>query len=81
MKVNRYGNNWALLTQQGREIGCLSKRDTETLRDKGIQVNQFQFQLGEVSVGSIYRHPKTDEMTEEILESWFVVIPQIRVCR
>jgi ATP-dependent DNA helicase RecQ len=81
MRVNRYGNNWALLTQQGREIGCLSKACTDRLRRKGIQVNQFQFQPGEVTVGSIYRHLKTDEMTGEILESWFVVIPQIRVCR
>ncbi len=81
VRVNRYGNNWAILTQQGWEIGCLSKACTDTLRRKGIQVNQFQFQPGEVTVGSIYRHLKTDEMTGEILESWFVVIPQIRVCR
>jgi ATP-dependent DNA helicase RecQ len=81
MRVNRYGNNWAILTQQGREIGCLSKRGTEKLQGKGIQVNQFQFQRGEVTVGSIFRHLKTDDITGEILESRFVVIPQIRVCR
>jgi ATP-dependent DNA helicase RecQ len=51
------------------------------LRRKGIQVNQFQFQPGEVTVGSIYRHLNIDDITGEILESWFVVIPQIRVCR
>lgn len=30
------------------EIGNLSKAGTETLRKKGIQVNQFEFESGEV---------------------------------
>ncbi|WP_017719812.1 RecQ family ATP-dependent DNA helicase [Kamptonema formosum] len=83
IKAKQFGKNWGwvIITQQGWEIGNLSKKCTETLRRKGIQVNQFQFQQGEVTVGSIYRHLKTDEITGEIPEDWFVVIPQIRVCR
>ena len=59
------------------KLWCLAR----FCRLKSIKVNQFQFQQGEVTVGRIYRHLKTDEMTGEILEDWFVVIPQIRVCR
>lgn len=81
MKVNKYGNSWVIITQQGEEIGNLSRGGTETLRKKEIKINQFQFQPGEVTVKSIYRHLKIDEITGYILENWFVIIPQIRVCR
>lgn len=33
------------------------------------------------TVGFSERHLKTDEMTGKTLEDWFVVIPQLRVCR
>ncbi len=81
LRVNSFKNGWAIFTEQGVEIGNLSKAGTETLRKKGIQVNQFEFQSGEITVRSIFRHLKTDEMTGEVLEELFVVIPQIRVCR
>ncbi|HEY9873431.1 MAG TPA: ATP-dependent helicase, partial [Candidatus Obscuribacterales bacterium] len=81
MRVNSYGNGWVILTDRGQEIGSLSKRATEELRRKGIQINKFQFQQGEVTVRSIFRHIKTDNLTGEILADCFVVIPQIRVCR
>lgn len=81
LRVNKYKNGWAIFTQQGEEIGNLSKAGTDTLRKKGMQVNQFEFQPGEVTVKSIFRHIRTDDMTGEILEEQFVVIPQIRICR
>jgi ATP-dependent DNA helicase RecQ len=62
-------------------IGLLSNAAVRDLRQKGISPNQFNFQEGEVTVRSIYRHLKTEEMTGEIIEDWYVVIPQIRICR
>ncbi len=50
-------------------------------RQKGIVPAQFQFQPGEVTLRSIFRHLKTHEVTGEIVEDWFVVIPQLRVYR
>ncbi len=79
--VNRYGDGWVILTPEGQEIGALSRNGVEELRRKGIQPKQFQFQPGEVTVASIYHHLKMEETTGEILEDWFVVIPQIRIFR
>ena len=81
MRVNRYGNGWENLTDRGQEIGVLSRKGTDELWRRGVLVNQFQFQQGEVSVRSIFRHIKLNDITREIEEDWFVVIPQIRVCR
>jgi len=81
MQVNRYGNSWAIFTQHGEEIGNLSRGATETLKKQEIQPNQFEFQPGDVTVKSIYRHFKIDDITGEIQEDWFVVIPKIRICR
>jgi len=60
---------------------ALSRKGTDELWRRGVLVNQFQFQQGEVSVRSIFRHIKLNDITREIEEDWFVVIPQIRVCR
>ena len=81
MKINQYGDGWVIQTQQGQDIGALSRRANQTLSQKGIHPRQFQFQPGEVTVRSVFHHLKTDEVTGEILEDWFVVVPQIRVCR
>ncbi|MDY6803274.1 MAG: RecQ family ATP-dependent DNA helicase [Cyanobacteriota bacterium] len=81
LRVNRYGNSWAIFTEDGVEIGNLSKNATADLKNKGIAVKQFEFLPGEVTVKSIYHHLKIDDMTGEITEDWFAVLPQIRVCR
>ncbi|MGB3509031.1 MAG: RecQ family ATP-dependent DNA helicase, partial [Microcoleaceae cyanobacterium] len=81
MKVNNYGNSWAIFTEEGVEIGNLSKKGVTELVNKGIEIKQYEFLPGEVTVKSIFSHQKRDDMTGEIQESWFVVIPQIRVCR
>lgn len=81
IKVSSYGDSWVIATQQGQEIGKLSDKANGELKKRGIEPKKFQFQSGEVTVGSIYRHLKTDNLTGEILEDWFVVIPQIRICR
>jgi len=81
MRSNRYGNGWIILTQSNLEIGALSKKANNELIKKGIQPNTFDFLPGEVTVKSIYHHFNLDEVTNEITDEWFVVIPQIRVCR
>jgi ATP-dependent DNA helicase RecQ len=81
MKVNNFGDGWVILTQQGVEIGALSRRTNTEFRQKGIVPTQFQFLPGEVTLRSIFRHLKTNDVTGEILEDWFVVIPQLRVYR
>ena len=43
----------------------------------GILPTQFEFLPGEITVRSIFRHLKTHEVTGEIVEDWFVVIPQL----
>ena len=73
-------DNWTI-RYNNQVIGLLSKSAVEKLRQKSISPNQFNFQEGEVTVRSIYRHLKTEEMTGEITEDWYVVIPQIRICR
>jgi ATP-dependent DNA helicase RecQ len=79
LMVNSYGNNWAIFTENGIEIGNLSRKGKMALEQRGIAVKRFEFLPGEVTVKSIYRHLKKDEMTGEVTEDWFVVIPQIRV--
>ena len=81
LTVNNQNTGWTIQTQTGRTIGALSKAAVETLRKQRIQPEQFQFQPGEVAVRAIYQHEKFNEMTGELEESHFVVIPQIRICR
>ncbi|MBS9387841.1 MAG: RecQ family ATP-dependent DNA helicase [Dolichospermum sp. WA123] len=81
LRTNYQGNGWSIFTQDNNEIGALSRGGTQSLRDKGIHPGQFEFQFGEVTVRYIYNHTKIDEVTGDILEDRFVVIPQIRVCR
>ena len=81
LRTNQYNNGWSIFTQENQAIGSLSRRGTQSLRAKGIHPGQFGFQPDEVTVRSIYRHLKVNEVTGEIIEDWFVVIPQIRVCR
>ncbi|MCG6137161.1 MAG: hypothetical protein MET45_21425 [Nostoc sp. LLA-1] len=81
LKINQIGNRWRICTDDNQEIGCLSLRGTQSLINKKIEPNQFQFQHGEVTVRYIYHHIKRDDVTGHILEDWFVVIPKIRVCR
>ncbi|MBD2527096.1 RecQ family ATP-dependent DNA helicase [Nostoc sp. FACHB-133] len=81
LRINSFGNGWSIFTRQNQEIGCLSRDGTQSLINKGIFPGQFQFQPGEVTVRYLYDHTKRDDITGEILENWFVVIPQIRVCR
>jgi ATP-dependent DNA helicase RecQ len=77
MKVNSFGDGWVILTQQGIEIRALSKSAKAKLTQKGIVPAQFQFQPGEVTLRSILLHFRTHEVTREIVEDWFVVIPQL----
>ncbi|MDD1417596.1 RecQ family ATP-dependent DNA helicase [Dolichospermum sp. ST_sed1] len=81
LRTNDWGNGWSIFTQDNNEIGALSRGGTQSLRDKGIHPGQFEFQFGEVTVRYIYNHTKIDEVTGDLLENWFVIIPQIRVCR
>jgi ATP-dependent DNA helicase RecQ len=81
MKVNNLGDGWVILTQQGIEIRALSKSAKAKLTQKGIVPAQFQFQPGEVTLRSIVLHFRTHEVTREIVEDWFVVIPQLIVYR
>ena len=81
LRINSWGNGWSIFTEQNQEIGSLSRNGTQFLRNRGIHFNQFTFQSGEVTVRYIYQHTEMDDVTGEIVEEWFVVIPQIRVCR
>jgi len=81
LKVNQFNNGWEIWTAQGQPVGGFSRRANGDLTAKGFQPGRFQFQPGEVTIRSIYRHLKVDEVTGEVTEDWFVVIPQIRVCR
>jgi ATP-dependent DNA helicase RecQ len=68
-------------TGDGEEIGSLSKAANADLIKRQMHPERFQFQAGEILVKHVYRHKKVDEVTGETLEDWFVIIPQIRVCR
>jgi RecQ family ATP-dependent DNA helicase len=81
MQVNSYKNGWNILTADGQCIGALSKKANAELSKKGCVPEKFNFRSGEVTVKSIYRHLNIDDVSGEIREDWFVVVPQIRVCR
>lgn len=81
MKVNPNNNGWNIYSTDGQCVGALSQRANKELFKKGCVPGQFEFLSGEVTVKSIYRHLTIDDISGEIKEDWFVVIPQIRVCR
>ncbi len=81
LKKNCFKNNWGIYTSNNKEIGELSSKAFKELAERNIRLGEFQFQDGEVTVRNVYRHLKTDEVTGNILEDWYVVIPQIRICR
>jgi ATP-dependent DNA helicase RecQ len=74
------GRNWTIRSNN-QVIGLLSNQAVADLRNRNINPGNFIFQPGEVTVKSIYRHLKIDEINGDILEDWYVVIPQIRICR
>ncbi|MGI0484992.1 RecQ family ATP-dependent DNA helicase [Pantanalinema rosaneae CENA516] len=81
IKINRFQNNWGIYTSDNIEIGELSSNATIELARRNIELRKFQFQDKEVTVRNVYRHLKTDEVNGDILEDWYVVVPQIRICR
>ncbi|HAN46085.1 MAG TPA: hypothetical protein DCQ32_05980 [Cyanobacteria bacterium UBA8156] len=74
------GDNWEIYSGE-RVVGLLSKKAVADLKNRNICPGVFVFQPGEVTVRSVYRYVKTHEITGEILDDWYVVIPQIRICR
>jgi ATP-dependent DNA helicase RecQ len=81
MKCNRYGDGWTIWTEQDEEIGALSRHANQVLSNQGLRPGQFEWQHGEVTVRHIYQHLDIDEVTGEVKEQWYLVVPQIRVCR
>jgi ATP-dependent DNA helicase RecQ len=79
LKPNAWGDGWSLFSEAQIELGALSKKCNQVLARKGLIPGQFQFYPGEVTVRYIYRHVKTADDADEIIEDWYVVIPQIRV--
>jgi len=80
LRVTSSGDNWTIRSSN-QVIGLLSKNAVDNLRKRAIMPGNFTFQPGEVKVRNVYRHLKTDEVNGDILEDWYLVIPQIRVCR
>ena len=81
LKVSYWGNSWDIRTKDNIKIGALSRSKSQELIRKGISPNSFVFRDGETTIRGIYRHIKTDPVTGEIMQDWYVVIPQIRICR
>ena len=79
--INQYRNGWDIQTIWGETVGGLSRRANQELASKGLSPQNFRFLAGEVTVRNVYRHLQLDRVTDKVLEDWFVVIPQIRVCR
>lgn len=85
MKVNSYFNGWDIFTLDGQKVGALSQQGNSSLASIGCIPGEFEFVSdnecpGEVKVKNIYRHLKMDDALGTV-EDWFIVIPQIRVCR
>jgi ATP-dependent DNA helicase RecQ len=80
LRATTAGNNWTIRSNN-QVIGLLSNQAVANLRNRNINPGEFTFQPGEVTVRSIYRHLKIDEVNGDILEDWYVVIPRIRICR
>jgi ATP-dependent DNA helicase RecQ len=81
LQPNSWGNGWSIFDEKQVEIGALSRKCNQSLAWKDLEPSKFHFQPGEVTVRYIYRHVKTAEDSDEILEDWYVVIPQIRIYR
>ena len=81
IRVSHWGNSWEIRTKDNVKIGALSRTKNQELIQKGIDPNSFVFRDGEATIRGIYRHIKTDPVTGEVMQDWFVVIPQIRICR
>jgi ATP-dependent DNA helicase RecQ len=80
LKAIQNGKNWTI-RKNDQVIGLLSNQAVGDLRNRGITPSNFTFQSEEVTVRSVYRHLKTDEVNGDILEDWYLVVPQIRICR
>jgi ATP-dependent DNA helicase RecQ len=74
------GNKWRIYSDD-QVIGSLSKKAVDDLRKRDINPGRFAFKPGEVTIRNIYRHIEPDQITGEIVDDWYVVIPQIRICR
>jgi ATP-dependent DNA helicase RecQ len=81
LKVSNWGNSWDIRTTDNIKIGALSRSKSQELIQKDIKPNSFLFKDGETTIRGIYRHIQNDPVTGEILQDWFVVIPQFRICR
>ncbi len=81
LQPNAWGDGWVICDANNIEVGALSRKARDELLQNGFDPKKFQFQPGEVTVRHIYRHLKSDEVTGELQEDWYVVIPQIRVYR
>lgn len=81
LKITLMGNSWDIRTKDNIKIGALSRSKSQELIQKGVSPNNFVFRDGETTIRGIYRHIQTDPVTGEIMQDWFVVIPQIRICR
>ena len=80
LKAIQNGKNWTI-RKNDQVIGLLSNQAVGDLKNRGITPSNFTFQSEEVTVRSVYRHLKTDEVNGDILEDWYLVVPQIRICR
>jgi ATP-dependent DNA helicase RecQ len=80
LRVGASGKSW-LICFNDLVIGQLSKQAVGHLEKRGIYPGDFVFQSGEVAVRNVYRYVKTNEISGEVMDAWYVVIPQIRICR
>ncbi len=80
LRGNKWGG-WNIFTPEGVAIGALSRRGNDELRQKRITPDRFQFRPGEVKIRYVYQQLDIDEVTNESKDSWFIVIPQIRISR
>ncbi|MFN9536358.1 MAG: hypothetical protein ACK59W_18580 [Pseudanabaena sp.] len=81
LRVSNWGNSWDIRTTDNIKIGALSRGESQELIQRVISPNSFVFRDGETTIRGIYRHIQTDPVTGEIMQDWFIVIPQIRICR
>lgn len=81
LSPSHWKDSWRIYTIDGKEIGSLSRSANAKLLAQQINPNQFKFQVEEVTVRQVYWHKKVNDVTGEVLEDWYIVIPQIRVCR
>ncbi len=73
-------NNWTIRSNR-QIIGLLSSKAANHLISRGIRPGQFSFQPTEVTVKNVYRQVEIDEVTGDQRDEWYVVIPQIQICR